>query len=284
MYKIRDWKIAYKIAAMPALAAIGLLTVVWLTPRAVTGNQELMSQIETGFFPAVEMTRDLTERLDGIQRGLQDALASEDPELLVEPDALKDEFVARLQAAENNETLDPARLADLETRFQAYYTLARETTLGLMVEEPSEQVAISLRAMQRQYNTVNDDVQSWRTLGQENIVNAFTQARDNQSGSDAVVRNITTVALVSLGLLIALAVVLLRGITVPVSAAVRAPGAARRPERARQLACAPLPSSFPTFHRVVHQAHRQSRSRRRCRRSYRHSTGDHRRPPGSGPG
>ena len=73
---LKNWRIAHKVMLTPLLATIAFLVIVILTPQATTKNEELMRQIEVGYFPASELTRDLEEILGGMQRGLQDAAAT----------------------------------------------------------------------------------------------------------------------------------------------------------------------------------------------------------------
>ena len=73
---LKNWLISYKVMSLPAIASVVLLVIFILAPQAVTNNEDLLSEIETGYFPSSELTRDLVETLGGIQRGLQDAAAA----------------------------------------------------------------------------------------------------------------------------------------------------------------------------------------------------------------
>ena len=52
----KNWKIAYKVMLLPALAAVAFLVIVVLTPQAVTKNEDLMTEIESGYFPPAVWT------------------------------------------------------------------------------------------------------------------------------------------------------------------------------------------------------------------------------------
>ena len=75
---LRNWKMAYKVMLMPALAAVVFLVIVILTLQAVAKNEELLTEIEAGYFPAFDLTRDLAEDLAGIQGSLQNVAAAHD--------------------------------------------------------------------------------------------------------------------------------------------------------------------------------------------------------------
>jgi methyl-accepting chemotaxis protein len=219
---LKNWKIAYKILLMPALAAVALLVIVILTPLAVTKNEELMTEIETGYFPAAELTRDLVEKLAGIQRGLQDAAAAHDADFLSEPDALRDDFLAVVEQARENPTLVGMNLDGLASRFLAYYELARNTTFRFIQEETGEGLATALETMQREYNAIRETVEEARASGRQKMRQAFTTARQNQQKSSSVISRITAFSLICILGLVGFSILLVRGLTRPVHQAVEA--------------------------------------------------------------
>jgi methyl-accepting chemotaxis protein len=217
---LRNLRIAYKIWALPILAAAALIFIVIVAPRAVTKNEELMSLIETGYFPASELTRDLTETLSEIQRGLQDAAAAQDEEFLGEVDELRDAFVSHLRSGADNPSLDDDELRALESRFDAYYTLARGTTVRVIRAETGEGLAAALENMQAQYNALRSTVEGLRTRGQSNMEQAFAEARENQRRSNGLLEQITWFSLACIALLAVVSFFLVRTITGPVEGAV----------------------------------------------------------------
>jgi len=78
-----------RIVLMPAVAIVGFLVI--LGTILLLGRQDaaLLVSVREGRVPALLLSR---ETMAGIQRGLQDALASKDAELLRETDALKQFF------------------------------------------------------------------------------------------------------------------------------------------------------------------------------------------------
>jgi methyl-accepting chemotaxis protein len=219
---LKNWKIAHKVMLMPALATVAFLVIAILTPQAVTRNEELMSQIETGYFPALELTRDLVEILGGVQRGLQDAASAADLEFLGEADALRDAFLARLEEVDSNEFLQSSDLATLGRRFESYYELARDTTLRLTQAEMGQGLTSVLVRMQQEYNSIRQTVEDARTQGQEKMAESFALARQNQENASTVISRITFFSIFSIVVLLLLSVSLVLGLTRPVRQALQA--------------------------------------------------------------
>ena len=109
-----------KMALLPAVSAIAFL--VLLVFNLIVGSQveNLLVDIQAGHFPALQLSRDLEFSLNEIQRGLQDAVASDDEELINEIDALRDGFLTRLSESTSITTLDPQEMAVLTEDFEAH--------------------------------------------------------------------------------------------------------------------------------------------------------------------
>ena len=121
-------KISHKILILPGLSAIAFFAIFFMIQRAGSNNEKLLTRIETGNFPAFELSRDLVESLAGIQRGFQDAVGAADAEMLDETDGLRDSFLNRLKDGEGNVTLDQKELHRVGQALRTYYSLARATS------------------------------------------------------------------------------------------------------------------------------------------------------------
>jgi methyl-accepting chemotaxis protein len=223
MTRPRDWSLAKKVALLPAVAGAALAIILLATVFAVTGNEALMEQVEGGYFPSSELTRDLVDTLAAIQRGFQDAAASQDEDLLAETDALRVTFVEKLRGGRDNRTLQEAvNLSALETRFEAYYALARATTLRVIRRESGDEIAAQLRRMQDEYRALGGVVERARADGRAGMKLAFDNARSNQSRSSALLSLVTIVSLAAILALVGLSVFLVRAVARPVVAAAAA--------------------------------------------------------------
>lgn len=219
---LKNLKIAHKIMLMPILATVALVSILLLAPRAVSRNGEILNNIQTGYFPASELARDLVEDLAAIQRGLQDAAGAQDDLFLSDTDLLKDQFLAKVEQGSSNATLDTSQLDGLSRKFSAYYDLARETTERFILADEGESLMGSLEDMQRRYNEVLQIVETMRTQQSTEIAGAFASARANQESAGGVIQLLRFISISCLVLLIALSWFLIRSITAPLQSAVHA--------------------------------------------------------------
>jgi methyl-accepting chemotaxis protein len=221
----RSWSVSRKIGLIPIGAALILLIIIILARYGWTQSDVLMDKVKDGYFPASELTRDLVEKLDGIQRGLNDAVAAQDAEQLNELDKRQAEFLGLLAKAKDNPTLKADDVASLSRRFTGYYTLARQTTERLIRRESGEELAARLQGMQREYVAIRESVQKIREQGQRGMQDAFAQAQRNQLQSRRTMVAIGVLSVVSIALVAAFSLLLVRTIVRPVQ---RAAAAAER--------------------------------------------------------
>jgi methyl-accepting chemotaxis protein len=212
----KSWNVSRKIALMPIGAALTLVIIIILARYGTTKSDVLMDQVKEGYFPASELTRDLVEKLDGIQRGLQDAVAAQDAEQLSEPDQKQTEFLGLLAKARSNRTLKAEDIAGLTQRFTDYYALARRTVERLIRRESGEDLAVSLQSYQREYAAIRESVQKMRERGQQGMQGVFEQARRNQQQSTRTMVAISLLSVGTIALLGALSFLLVRTIVRPV--------------------------------------------------------------------
>ncbi len=208
----KNFKFWQKIMLMPTAAAVALILIFLFTIFAVSKNEALGARIETRFFPATEMTRDLAETLAAIQRSLQDATAAQDPEILAEADALRDRFLSRLRTGQSSSVLDTEDLAALELNFSSYYDLARQMILRMISGEAGMAMASGLEEMRAHYNSLRRELTTSTEASRESIAAAFGEARRNHRSS---IRWITGISLLCFVLLIGLSVWLIRTLTAP---------------------------------------------------------------------
>src|SRR6478736_6230229 len=114
-------KFEHKLLLGPALAVLAFCLVLGITLAFGSRSITQMQQVQTGYYPSVEMSRDLEDDLNKIQRGLQDAVAAKNSEALNETDALKDQFLERLQKGRSNQVLDRRDLEQLDAEMRDFF-------------------------------------------------------------------------------------------------------------------------------------------------------------------
>jgi methyl-accepting chemotaxis protein len=176
-------KFQHKMLIGPGLAAIAFCFV--LTITLIFGSRSVgqMQQVETGYYPSVEMSRDLEEDLNGIQRGLQDAVAAKNSEALAEADGLKDKFLQRLQKEQNNPVLDRRDLEQLDSEMRDYYLQARQSTERMISGNVTDDLSQSLATMRAKYNAIHDKLQANTARDKASITRAFEETKDSQRRS-----------------------------------------------------------------------------------------------------
>lgn len=179
-------KVIHKIALMPALAVVALLLVFVVVQITRSANEDLSNRIETGYVPAVNMSQGLIQVLAELQRGLQDAVASADPSILEETDALQREFLSVVDSASDNVTLDAGRVEALGEEFSSYYALARQTSSRLINSEIGSDLQGSIQETVQRYQAVKASLDEIASTSSDNITEAFARARSNQTRATVI--------------------------------------------------------------------------------------------------
>lgn len=194
----RDRPLRTKLLTMPAVVLVMLLVLLGVSQHYGRSNHALIETIRDHEVPALELSRDLRELLSQVQRGLQDAAATEDGYLLEDTDKLRDEFLALVEQARHNESLEEAQIQQLGDAFEQYYAQARASTLQLIDGLADESVIADLGRMRDSY------------LGLRGALDGFYESTRKQmaEGFDAVEANGQTSLGVIAALIIGIVVVL----------------------------------------------------------------------------
>jgi methyl-accepting chemotaxis protein len=215
----RNMKLVGKILALPALATVGFVLI--LLVSVLTGRQELarLHLIETGHAPSLESSRAIESLLVQIQRGLQDAVAMDSEDAVVETNRLRDEVQWHLEQAKSNPVADAANVATVERQFKDYYALARETAQRMIRDEQGEGLSAAQENMRARYNELKELLQANTKRDREQMGSAFQTARRSQETSILV---IVAILLVFLALLVTSSFLVARTVTKPLARAVHA--------------------------------------------------------------
>ena len=198
---------------MPGLVIIVLLGLLFVTQFFNERNTVLLSQIESGFVPALEWAYNLEGKLIAFQRSIQDAVAAANEEELVTGDALAAEFLELLREGQKFPVVETEDIKHWETAFQDYYTHARETSIYL-IEGGSltEETVKELESLKAEYNAIKQETQSKIEQAKEHVSMSFAATRKNS----ALSATIMSVSILCCALLLGgLSVLLTRSITKP---------------------------------------------------------------------
>ena len=179
----RKLKFQHKMLLGPALAAFAFCLVLGITLVFGSHSVTQMQLVATGYYPSVEMSRDLEDDLNKIQRGFQDAVAAKNSEALNETDALKEQFLQRLQKAQNNPVLDSRDLEQLDSEMRDYYLQARQTTERMISGSVTDELSQSLSAMRNKYKAISDKLREKTLHDKASIDSAFEATRSSQQNA-----------------------------------------------------------------------------------------------------
>lgn len=150
-------------------------------------NEKLLTQIEATSYPSLELSRDLEEMLASVQRGMQDAVAAADMELLKDVDKQWVTLLKRLAEARQYATLDTKKLDSLRIELMEYYDVARQVTIQMIAGKMDESLTATLSKMTMKYNGIKEKLVANTRRDKEEIAAAFALTRANYQTSIVVI-------------------------------------------------------------------------------------------------
>lgn len=210
--KFINMRFRNKIITLPILALIALLVILFVSWFLGTKNKSLVSRIERVYYPSLETNWDLKEILTDIQFGFQNAVQSEDIEMLTETDTLRDSFLSRVQQGKQNVPSDTEELDELENAFQTYYPLARQVSQQMIEGIFSEDLTARIGSMTSQYNAISESLETATAQKRGDILSAFLATERNQNTS--ILANLG-IALLCISLLVWASTLLIQSTTKP---------------------------------------------------------------------
>ncbi len=176
----KNLKIKYKLLLMPAFATVGFLLVLAVSGYLDRKTERELVMVQTGYYPSVDLSRDVEDGLSKLQRGLQDAVAASNASALEDADKLKADLVARIASGKNNPVLDPRELDRLKTNIDEYYGLARDTSARMIRAETGEAIINALQAMRTRYTAIDAEVKANTVRDKKAIATAFANVEKRQ--------------------------------------------------------------------------------------------------------
>jgi methyl-accepting chemotaxis protein len=176
----KNLTLSRKISLLPAVAGITALALLLVVGVMGQRTSDTLVTIESSFYPSVEASRDLEEQLTGLQRTLQDAVAAADDWQLMDADSVAEAFRATLARAGSLPGADQEGITALASRFDAYFSHARATSLQMIEGTGGPETMDDLRAMAAAYNELSEGIHARTEADQARIAQGFAQARSLQ--------------------------------------------------------------------------------------------------------
>ena len=169
-------KFAQKIWMLPGVAALalgldllGVATFGRSTTRALAG-------IQFGYYPSVELHQSLRETLATLQRTLQDAVAGSDADALTAADSLADGFRRSIGIGKSNTVIVAAELDRVGDAFDAYYTLARQTSGRMIAHDTAASLLGAMEQMRSGFASLTAQLDSTTERDRASIAAALASS------------------------------------------------------------------------------------------------------------
>jgi PAS domain S-box-containing protein len=125
-------KFQHRILVLPVLAAVVFLAVLIHVRLGTSRGERLIERIESEYYTALEQSHRLELLAVQLPYTLQGAMTAGDPEMIEEATALRDEFLAVVEAARGLPNADQADLDLLRLRCETYYEVASRATARMI--------------------------------------------------------------------------------------------------------------------------------------------------------
>ncbi|HLU68879.1 MAG TPA: histidine kinase dimerization/phospho-acceptor domain-containing protein, partial [Kofleriaceae bacterium] len=193
-----------RMAAVVAVAALALL--VLLVTGAITSArvEDHLASIRGNHLPRIGLQPRLEGHFERIGRGLQDAVAASDVDMLADTRQLADRFTGELAAA--GDAVDPQAAAALRQAVADYYGAAYRVSERLIAGETGEALIDAIADMQERQGRAAERLKQATEIDQDGLARSFAAARQAQ-------REATRIQLVVSGVCLLLVIVLSVGIS-----------------------------------------------------------------------
>jgi methyl-accepting chemotaxis protein len=180
---LKNFEIKHKMLLIPAFATLGFLIILGVSGFLSRKTETELVVVQTGYYPSVELSRDVEDGLSKLQRGLQDAVSASNASALEDTDKLHTELTARINSGKTNPVLDSRELDRLRNEIDDYYMLARDTSARMIRAETGESIVNALQTMRTRYTAIDAQVKSNTGRDKKAIATAFknVDARQNMA-------------------------------------------------------------------------------------------------------
>ena len=180
MSKFSNLRMKYKLLVLPAFAILGL-TIVMITASYFNRRADRDLQfVQHGYYPSVQLSRDVRDAVVTLQRSLQDGVAASDAAAIGETTKIHQQILARIDAGKTNPVIAQSDLQSLRTAIDGYYALASQTSLRMVNGETGEGIVAALKEMRDRYKAVDEMIQKRTSADEAAIDRAFHSAEDLQ--------------------------------------------------------------------------------------------------------
>ncbi|TAK10316.1 MAG: methyl-accepting chemotaxis protein [Candidatus Manganitrophaceae bacterium] len=193
---LNQLRFTHRILLMPILATVAflLIFIIYLIGRSTEAH--LMLQVESNYFPALELSHALERDMDHIQRNFQDAVAASDMEQLQEGKTLHDALKSTLKKGSQILTGKEV-FGKIERSFDQYYALAGGISERMIKKERGEKLLADLEMLEKVHKDLRQQIETsmaqWNTQMKEDFDR--TRADEKKAGGLFLVIFISAISL-----------------------------------------------------------------------------------------
>ncbi|MEP6779472.1 MAG: methyl-accepting chemotaxis protein [Gemmatimonadaceae bacterium] len=203
----RSLTFSSKILALPVVAGIGFIVTLAVTVGVGRKAHNELLMIETGYSPALELSRGLEIKLDSYSRALRDAVGVSDSAAITAADSLVNSFAATATLLTRDPVMDSASVAKIAKQFSAYATDAKAHSRHLMSGSLGDLLAGS--RVKQAHDSLASTLRKLSVANDQHIALAFARANSLQSSAQWTT---VGVLIVFLAALVVLAITTLRSV------------------------------------------------------------------------
>ncbi len=210
--KIPKLKFAHRIALMPIFAGLAFGLIFIVSAKLNKANETLLNNINSYYHPALEISRDLENILEKIQRSFQDAVAAQDTDTLKEAETLKSAFNKKLEKLEKNPAVKKEEIENIKNTFKNYYFSTLEACQRMMKGEMSEETITAMKRAKNYFLDIKTKLENLTSEQRRKINSAFIKAQKNQQK----LQTISGIIILSSTIMLAiLSILVIRSVTIP---------------------------------------------------------------------
>ena len=195
----RSLTFSAKILALPLVAGLGFLVTLAVTVGFGREVQNELLAIETGYSPALELSRGLQIRLEAYHRALRDAVGVKDSAAITAADSLARDFVTAFALLRRNRVMDSGKVSRLAKQFSGYATDAKANSRHLITGSRSD--LMESARIEQQHDALALALQTQSTTNSQRIARAFARANSLQHNAQWTTTAVLIVFLVTLAVL-----------------------------------------------------------------------------------
>lgn len=173
------------------VVSIAITAVVQLQVKRAEGE---LRTIESNYVPAGIRMVEMVTLFDKIQRGLQDAAASQDRDMLQETNTLAEEFNSELQVQREMSVISEEAIGQLNHEFSAYWKAASFVTNSFIKDEIDEETQRQMTLMSDHLSKTSALLERTKELIKDNLSDSLSSSISKYNNSIRIMGGTTVIS------------------------------------------------------------------------------------------